>query len=192
MLKRWKTPKNLKKSMSIFLSRDQCLSLENICHSFLMLFKGKCHGSVNINASVYPPYRTLNFLKYIKQVSCMQNWAKFFFACLSCRYAFGSSSFLPNGYTHITWCHQNVTQTIIYLYKTPIIAKIIIWFLTCWNIWTTLCHNVKIDKISSVTCLSFLTKLILFHYLYDSKVSSWREPFTKMFPIWLLSKHKTT
>ena len=36
MLKRWKTPKKSEK-MSIFQSRDQCLSLENICHSFLML-----------------------------------------------------------------------------------------------------------------------------------------------------------
>ena len=32
-----KTIKSRKKSMSIFPSRDQCLSLENICHSFLML-----------------------------------------------------------------------------------------------------------------------------------------------------------
>ena len=37
MLNRRKTPKKSKKSMSIFPSRDQCLSLENICHSFLML-----------------------------------------------------------------------------------------------------------------------------------------------------------
>ena len=37
MLKRWKTPKKSKKSITIFPSRDQCLSLENICHSFLML-----------------------------------------------------------------------------------------------------------------------------------------------------------
>ena len=36
MLKWWKIPKKSKKSMSIFLSRDQCRSLENICHNFLM------------------------------------------------------------------------------------------------------------------------------------------------------------
>ena len=28
-------PKTEKKAMSIFLSRDRCLSLENICHGFL-------------------------------------------------------------------------------------------------------------------------------------------------------------
>ena len=37
MLKRRKPCKKSNKSASIFPSRDQCLSLENICHSFLML-----------------------------------------------------------------------------------------------------------------------------------------------------------
>ena len=38
IIKRRKTIKNRKISMSIFPSPDQCLSLENIYHSFLMLF----------------------------------------------------------------------------------------------------------------------------------------------------------
>ena len=37
MLKRWKNHKKSKKSMSIFSSCDQCLSMENVCHNFLML-----------------------------------------------------------------------------------------------------------------------------------------------------------
>ena len=38
-----KTPKKSKKSKTIFSSRDQCHSLENICHSFLM-------ASLQVNA----------------------------------------------------------------------------------------------------------------------------------------------
>ena len=43
-----KNPSNVEK-LAIFPSRDQCLSLENICYSFLMLIAGECQWSVNID-----------------------------------------------------------------------------------------------------------------------------------------------
>ena len=53
MIKLWKTPKKLKKSMSIFPSYDQCLSLENICQfSYPAFIAWEWHGSVDIFKSI--------------------------------------------------------------------------------------------------------------------------------------------
>ena len=68
MLERWKTLKSRKKkSMLIFPSRDQCLSLENIWHSFPTLH---CRRSVNItkwphqrSLKIFSCFSTINFLE---------------------------------------------------------------------------------------------------------------------------------
>ena len=68
MLKRQITPKKLKKSMSILQSHDQWQSLENICHSFLLLhcrrMPRECkywkldtvHMTLQINFSSFPDF----------------------------------------------------------------------------------------------------------------------------------------
>ena len=73
MLKWQITPKKSKKSMSICRSRDRCLSLENICHRFLMLHRRRMPWDCKyLKMKVLIDY-------FIAEHKCM-NWSNLLFA----------------------------------------------------------------------------------------------------------------